>query len=67
MPLTKEIENALLVIAEMPEEEQKELARRLSIRAAAIDHAHSLTTPELMKLMDMALADLVGRVNDLKR
>jgi hypothetical protein len=67
MPLTKEIEDALPLIAQMPEEEQKEIARRLSIRAAAIDHARTLTTPELMKLMDLAMADLADRVNELKR
>jgi len=67
MPLINEIEDALPAIAEMPEEEQKEIARQLSIRAAAIDHARTLTTPELMKLMDLAMADFAERVNELKR
>jgi hypothetical protein len=67
MPLSKEFEAALPLIAEMSDDEQKELARQISLRAAAIDHARTLTTPELMKLMDLAMTDLTGRVNDLKK
>lgn len=67
MPLINEIENALPLIAEMPEQEQKDIARQLSIRAAAIEQTRTLTTPELMKLMDLAMADFADRVNELKR
>ena len=67
MPLIKDIENVLPFIAELPEEEQKIIARELSIRAVAYDHAPTLTTPELMKLMDLAMADLARNVEMLKR
>ena len=67
MPLIKDIENVLPFIAELPEEEQKIIARQLSIRAVAYDHARTLTTPELMKLMDLAMADLARNVEMLKR
>ena len=67
MPLIKEIENVMPFIGDLPEEEQKLIARQLSIRAVAYDHARTLTTTELMKLMDLAMADLARNVEMLKR
>ena len=67
MPLIQEIENALPFIAELPEEEQRQIAQQLSIRAVAYDHACTMTTPELIKLMDLTMANLVHHVDMLKR
>ena len=40
MPLIKEIENVMPFIGDLPEEEQKLIARQLSIRAVAYDIVH---------------------------
>jgi len=58
MPLINEIKNTLLFIAEMPEEEQKDIAQSLSRRVVAYDHACTMTYDEIMKLTNLALGDL---------
>jgi hypothetical protein len=67
MPLIAEIENVLPFIAEMPDEEQRLVARQLSMRIVSLDHARTLSTSELTKLMELALADFARKVEMMRK
>jgi hypothetical protein len=64
MPLIQEIENALLLIEDMPGEDQEQIARQLSIQIVALDNARTMTPHELIKLTELAMADLARCIND---
>jgi len=64
MPLIQEIENALHLIEDMPDEDQMDIARQLSMHAVAYDNARTMTPRELMKLTELAMADLARSIDD---
>ena len=64
MPLIQEIENALRLIEDMPDEDQMDIARELSMHAVAYDNSRTMTPRELMKLTELAMADLARSIDD---
>jgi hypothetical protein len=67
MPLIDEIKNSLLLIARMPEEEQRDIAESLSIRVVAFNYA-SWMTPELItELTIRAFENLSRTLNQLRQ
>ena len=67
MPLIDEIKNTLLFIAEMNEEEQKDIAQSLSRRVVAYDYATTMSFDEVATLTELALGDLKRTLDQLKR
>lgn len=67
MPLIDEIKNSLLFIAEMPEEEQRDIAESLSRRVVAFDYASTMTPEQITELTIRAFEDLSRTLDQLKQ
>lgn len=67
MPLINEIKITLLFIAEMSEEQQKDIAQMLSRRIVAHDYAQTMSFDQVMDLTELAIADLQRSIDELKR
>ena len=66
MPFIEEMKNVLLFVSELPEQQQREIAQSLSRRIVSYDYACTLSLDEVMKLTDLALADLSRTIDQLK-
>ena len=66
MPLIEEIKNTLLFVAELPEEEQRDIAEYLSRRVTAHDYASTMTPDEIMRLTMHAFDDMVRTLEQLR-